>query len=86
MVAVLNRGKLYYHGQPKDMVKSAQNKVWQFTVPEPEFETMRHELWIVHHMQFEGKIRVRALSETAPHQEAINVTPTLEDAYLWLLG
>ena len=86
MVAVLNRGKLYYNGQPKNMVKTANNKVWQFTLPESEFEKNRNEMRIVHHMQFEGQIRVRALSESPPYPGAINVIPTLEDAYLWLLG
>jgi hypothetical protein len=31
------------------------------------------------------KVRVRCISEDKPHQDAISVTPNLEDAYLWLL-
>jgi len=85
-VAVLNKGKLYYLGKPQNMVKSAEGKVWQFSVPEMEFETIQKKLKIVHHMQFENKIRVRCLSETEPYKEAVHVHPTLEDAYLWLLG
>jgi hypothetical protein len=30
-------------------------------------------------------VRIRCISEEKPHQVAINVTPNLEDAYLWLL-
>jgi len=85
-VAVLNKGNLYYLGEPQNMVKSVDGKVWQFSVSETEFETMQNKLRIVHHMQFENKIRVRCLSETEPHLEAVHARPTLEDAYLWLLG
>lgn len=85
-VAVLNRGKLYFLGSPNEMVKLAHDKIWQFIVTPEEFETIRHEIRIVHHMHYDGKIRVRCLSETKPHEEAIQVQPTLEDSYLWLLG
>jgi hypothetical protein len=30
-------------------------------------------------------VRVRVISEDKPHENAISVTPNLEDAYLWLL-
>ena len=40
---------------------------------------------IVHHMQDGELIRVRLLAAEQPLPEAHQVTPTLEDAYLWLL-
>ncbi len=85
-VAVLNRGKLYYLGTPGKMAQIAGGKVWQFIVTREEFENIRHKLRIIHHTPYENKIRVRCLSETVPHEDAINVHPTLEDSYLWLLG
>jgi hypothetical protein len=30
-------------------------------------------------------VRVRCVSEDKPHNDAVKVTPNLEDAYLWLL-
>jgi hypothetical protein len=30
-------------------------------------------------------VRVRCVSEDKPHEDAVKVTPNLEDAYLWLL-
>jgi ABC-type multidrug transport system ATPase subunit len=85
-VAVLNKGKLYYLGEPSNIINAAQGKVWQFNVSEEEFETIQKELKIVHHIQTEDKIRVRCISESIPHQGAIKAHPTLEDAYLLLLG
>ncbi len=85
-VAVLDRGKLHYLGNPQMMTKAAEGKVWQFTAPESEFASLRETLRIVHHMRIAEGIRVRCLANTSPHEGAITVTPTLEDAYLWLLG
>jgi hypothetical protein len=31
------------------------------------------------------KVRVRVIAESSPWEGAVNATPNLEDAYLWLL-
>ncbi len=85
-VAVFNHGKLHYLGEPVNMVKFAEGKVWQFTVTPMEFETIQDKLRIVHHMQAGGNIRVRCIADEMPHEGAVEVHPTLEDAYLVLLG
>jgi len=84
-VAVLNRGKLCYLGKPSDMTRFAVGHVWQVSVPAMEFEALRKELQVVHHMREGEKIRMRCISETRPLKGAKSVEPTLEDAYLWLL-
>jgi len=84
-VAVLDRGELYYLGDPQDMTGAADGKVWQFLVDHDEFDSIRHTLRIVHHMRVDDRIRVRCLSETEPYPGAEHVRPTLEDAYLWLV-
>jgi len=85
-VAVLNKGNLYYLGEPQEMTGVAKGKVWQFYLELAEFNSRRNTLWIVHHMRTGDKIRVRCLAETKPYPGAEQVLPTLEDAYLWLLG
>ncbi|MCD6307677.1 MAG: ATP-binding cassette domain-containing protein, partial [Candidatus Latescibacteria bacterium] len=85
-VAVLNRGILQYLGAPVNMTDAAGGKVWQFVLDPADFERLRRDLRIVHHMRVDGGIRVRCLSETEPRPGAEQVRPTLEDAYLWLIG
>jgi multidrug efflux pump subunit AcrB/ABC-type multidrug transport system ATPase subunit len=85
-VAVLNRGKLAYLGNPFQMTDAVRGKVWQFLVDQETFQELRERLRIVHHMRFEDQIRVRCLGETSPYPGAEEVQPTMEDAYLWLLG
>jgi ABC-type multidrug transport system ATPase subunit len=84
-VAVLNKGKLRYLGKPIDMTKEAEGHVWQFKIPADDFGKFVGEHLVVHHMSEGESIRVRVISETKPWDNAINATPNLEDAYLWLL-
>ncbi len=84
-VAVLNRGKLCYLGDPQDMTQIAEGSVWQFKVDAKKFDEISKDLWIVHHMRDGDQIRARCLSNIQPFPEAQEVRPTLEDAYLWLL-
>lgn len=85
-VAVLDKGDLYYLGDPQNIINTARGKVWQFYTDLDEFNILQDKLWIVRHMRVEDKIRVRCLSETKPHADAEQVNSTMEDAYLWLLG
>ncbi len=84
-VAVLNKGKLSYFGKPADMTKEAEGHVWQFKIPVSLFGAFIENHLVVHHMSEEDNVRVRVISEFSPYEGALNATPNLEDAYLWLL-
>jgi multidrug efflux pump subunit AcrB/ABC-type multidrug transport system ATPase subunit len=84
-VAVINRGNLKYFGTPNDMLKMGDNFVWHFTMPAAEFDNYANKQLIVHHMRDGENIRVRCLSMKKPAENAVNVSPHLEDAYLCLL-
>ena len=84
-VAVLNRGELKYLGDPQEMAEIAQGVVWQVEVSISEFDKISEEYKVVHHMRDGQKIRVRLLAAEKPRENAIPVTPLLEDAYLWML-
>jgi multidrug efflux pump subunit AcrB/ABC-type multidrug transport system ATPase subunit len=85
-VAVLNAGELKYVGKPQEMAKLAENSVWQLLVEQEEFAEVQKRFRIVHHTKVGAKIRIRCLSETKPAEEAQQIKPSLEDAYLWLLS
>jgi len=78
-------GELSYLGETIKMAELANDAVWQFSVDIDEFEKMRKELWIVHHIKVKDRIRIRCLSGSKPRADAVSVKPSLEDAYLWLL-
>ena len=84
-VAVLNKGLLMYLGKPIDMTHEAEGHVWQFNIVSKDFNDFIKSHLVVHHMSEGDNVRVRCISADRPHEDAINVTPNLEDAYLWLL-
>jgi multidrug efflux pump subunit AcrB/ABC-type multidrug transport system ATPase subunit len=84
-VAVMNKGKLRYFGKPIDMTREAAGHVWQFTMPSDDFNSFVKDHLVVHHMSEGDRVRVRVISDLSPWDGAVNATPNLEDAYLWLL-
>ncbi|MCD6354493.1 MAG: efflux RND transporter permease subunit, partial [Prolixibacteraceae bacterium] len=84
-VAVINRGELKYFGTPNEMVDIGQNFVWQFSMPAKNFDSFANKQMIVDHMRDGENIKIRCLAQEKPTQNAVNVSPHLEDAYLCLL-
>ncbi len=85
-VAVLNKGELKYLGVPQEMATFAEGHVWQIEVSLADFDLLSEQYKIVHHMRNGDKIRVRLLADEKPAEDAVQATPLLEDAYLWMLG
>ena len=85
-VAVLNHGKIKYLGAPIKMTDFAQGHIWQCDIKEDRFLELQNQFKIVHHIKLDKDLRIRILAEKQPLPEAKSVAPTLEDAYLWLLG
>ncbi len=84
-VAVINKGDLKYFGEPTDMLHFAKDKVWNFTISEEEFKNIDNSLVANHMKEGSGAIKVRYISKEQPLPNAVQVTPSLEDAYLCLL-
>lgn len=84
-VAVLHRGSLRYLGRPVDMSAAAEGHVWHFSMPAAEFSSFVKDHLVVHHMSEGQMVKVRCIAREKPWDTAVNVTPNLEDAYLWLL-
>lgn len=83
-VAVINRGELKYYGNPLEMTRFAENKVWVFDIEPEKFDTLDNKL-IVNNMMNGDKIRIRYISVDKPYENAERVEANLEDAYLCLL-
>lgn len=86
MVAVMNKGEVKYMGAPISMAKIADNKIWMMNIPADEFEKLKKDYVIIHHMKDGDNIRCRCLAENAPTDDAKPVKANLEDAYLYLLN
>ena len=69
------------------MREQAQGKVWEAVLEEDFFNDLEQDLDLITHLRTPAGIRVHFLSDEAPAQfEAEQVDPSLEDAYIYLLG
>ena len=64
--------------------KIAENKVWMLNIPSDDFEKLKDDFVIIHHMKDGDQIRCRCLADEAPTADAKSVKANLEDAYLYL--
>jgi len=86
MVAVMKKGDIRYMGAPISMAKIAEQKVWSLNIPAEDFEKMKDNYVIIHHMKEGENIRCRCLADNAPTADSKSVKANLEDAYLYLLN
>lgn len=84
-LAVLIKGNIEYVGSPTTMAELAQEKVWEFSVPAEEFENIKEDHLIVHHMRDGADIKIKCIAESKPTANAHPVRANLEDSYLWLM-
>ena len=86
-LAVLSTGRVLYTGTPQSMRELASEKVWEAVMADDVFTQVEKDLRMVSHLRTTAGVRARFLSESpAPGLGASPVDPTLEDAYLYLLG
>lgn len=85
-LAVMAAGRLRFHGTPEALLERAQGHVWEWTVESGQLATIREQFVVCASLRRPDGIRVRVVSADRPDADAQVVTPTLEDAYTWLLG
>lgn len=85
-LAVLSRGLLRFDGSPEALLAAADGHVWEWTLPASELAGLRSRFLVCASLRRPEGVRIRVVHNGAPHVDAQAVTPTLEDAYTWLLG
>jgi len=85
-IALIDKGHLLTHAAPEALLGSVAGRVWEWTVPSAEIQTVRQKHLVSSTMRTGEGVRLRIVSESAPDQEAHNVAPTLEDAYLYVIA
>jgi ABC-2 type transport system ATP-binding protein len=82
-MAVLHQGQVRFHGSPATLIREAKGQVWELELPtgqEPNPE------WrVASRVQEDGRLKLRLVG-ASPVGNARPVNPTLEEAYLVLMG
>lgn len=82
----LHNGKLIDHIYPRDLEKRLQSKVFEWKTSESDAEHLLHDFRVSGLVQESDGLRVRMVTESTVPENAIPVTPHLEDMYLYLFG
>jgi len=86
-VGVLRAGRIVFEGSPSELAARARDQVWEWEVEgETSVDRWAGDPRVVTVRAQGVTARVRAVASTPPTPQARPVPPTLEDAYLNLLG
>ncbi|ETT54275.1 ABC transporter ATP-binding protein [Paenibacillus sp. FSL P4-0338] len=83
-IAILTGGKLAVYSDPAALLVKVQGKVWSVLVSNENYQK-EHAGWLISAaIRQEEGILVRMISESRPFVHAVDVPPSLEEAYLYV--
>lgn len=83
-LAVLAHGQLRFNGSIQTLLQATAGRVWEFTTVDRAGQE-REDLRVVAITHTEEGTQYRVLAEEKPTVDADPASPTVEDAYLWLI-
>lgn len=85
-IALVNKGSLLREAAPEDLLKELDGMVWEWSVPSAELPALKQQHIVSGTIRRSDGVEVRVISGSRPEAQAQNVTPNLEDAYLYFIG
>jgi ABC-type multidrug transport system ATPase subunit len=85
-VVVLAAGSVRADERPERLIARAEGRVWEVVVPGSAAAGVARAHRLSEMTPVPGGVRLRLLAESMPAAGAVPVAPTLDDAYLLLLG
>jgi hypothetical protein len=71
---------------PENFLNELESKVWEWTVKSNDLPALKQNYIISGTIRRSSGVQVRVVSADKPDPNAQNVSPTLEDAYLFFIG
>jgi ABC-2 type transport system ATP-binding protein len=85
--AIMKDGKIIRDGSTDTLIKEMDGKVWECTVDNRDIKELEKALQIVNLKNVSSdRTEIRFISDTQTINNASNVSPRLEDLYMWLFG
>jgi len=85
-IVLIDKGRLLHKAAPEDLLKELENKVWEWIVSSDELMTLKQKHIVSGTIRKSDGVQVRVVSESQPEANAKNISPNLEDAYLYFIG
>ena len=84
-VAVLNDGRLIFHGSTEELIQQADGKVYLITASKKMDRHIKEKYVCLNMNNSRAGMQYRILSDTLPEEKGTIQPPTLEDGYMYLL-
>jgi ABC-2 type transport system ATP-binding protein len=85
-IVVINKGRKIQYATPEKLLQLMEGKVWQWVIPSNDLTGLKQKYLISGVIRHDNGVQVRVVSDSAPTPEAQPDTPSLEDAYLYLVS
>ena len=81
-IALMDLGRIIFHGAPADLVDSARGKVWTVSTGYEDLDSWKERFPVISTVPSESGYELRIVAENPDTPEAIPAEPNLEDAYI----
>jgi ABC-2 type transport system ATP-binding protein len=85
-IALVHKGQFLREDAPENFLHELEKKVWEWTVPSSDLPALKQKHTISGTIRRSDGVQVRVVSADRPDVDAQNVSPNLEDAYLFFVG
>lgn len=83
-IAILSKGQLLMKSDPQMLLQRVRGKVWSVTISDQDLQDARDKWTISSTIRREDGLQLRIVSDKPPLPQAVEVTPGLEEAYLYV--
>jgi len=81
-IALMDLGRIIFHGPPTELVDSARGKVWTISTGYEELDSWKERFPVISTVPSENGYELRIVAENPDTPEAVPAEPNLEDAYI----
>lgn len=82
-IIVMKTGQLLHKGNVKEITRSIEGHVWECEVTKEEANELERKYTISNLKHENNMVNIRIVSKRKPFDNAINISPNLEDLYLY---
>lgn len=80
-MAIMNHGRIIYHGSPQAVLEELRGQVWQKTIDREELTQYKQTHTVISDKMVAGKPLIHVLSTDSPGEGFEAVAPNLEDVF-----
>ncbi len=85
-IALVNKGRLLHEAAPEELLQKLEGKVWEWTVKSDDLPALKQKYILSGTIRRSDGVQVRVVHDSKPEINSQNVSPNLEDAYLYFIG